>query len=161
MSLAPRHPFLRSQALNRVFDNTVASYKFFWFLAVLELSRTSNGQLSLHDVFVEMAAQSWHPANLFRLNFDTKDANEKCVDQLQGVLREIAEKEAKLADGLRPNSSLMEIRVRLQGYVCESSSWATWFLCASLVPLSADGFPEGLRVIVSTERLSVSLMNLR
>jgi len=114
MSLIPRHSFLRTQALNRVFDNTAASYKFFWFLAVLELSRTSRGVLALEDVFVEMAAQAWHPVNLFRLSFDTKDAEEKCVDQLQGVLREIAADEAKVVDGLRPNSSLMEVRVGLK-----------------------------------------------
>jgi len=119
MSLVPRHPFLHTQPLNRVFDNVAASYKFFWFLSVLELSRTSNAQLCLQDIFVEMAAQAWHPANLFRLNFDTKDTNEKCVDQLQRVLREVAAKEAKIPDGLRPNSSLVEIRVRLQGYASE------------------------------------------
>ncbi len=143
MSLVPRHPFLRSQALNRVFDNTVASYKFFWFLAVLELSRTSKGQLSLHHVFVEMAAQSWHPANLFRLNFDTKDANEKCVDQLQGVLREIAAKEAKFADGLRPNSSLMEIRVRLQGYVCDLEFLGDLVPMRFLSPFVSGRIPQG------------------
>ena len=40
MSLVPRHPFLRTQTLNRVFDSTAASYKFFWFLSLLELART-------------------------------------------------------------------------------------------------------------------------
>jgi hypothetical protein len=67
MSLVPRHPFLRTLALNRVFDNAAASYKFFWFLAVLELSRTSHGQLILQDVFVEMAAQAWHPVGIVPL----------------------------------------------------------------------------------------------
>lgn len=114
MSNLPRHPFLRTHALNRVFDNTAASYKYFWFLAMLELSRTTKGYLPLEDIFVEMAAQAWHPVNLFRLSFDTKDADEKCIDQLQGVLREIAAAEANVVDGLRPNSSLMEVRLRLQ-----------------------------------------------
>ena len=119
MSLVPRHPFLRTQALNRVFDSTAASYKFFWFLSLLELARTSADELALEDVFVEMAAQAWHPVNLFRLSFDTKDADEKCVDQLQGVLREIAQAESGVAGGLRPNSSLMEVRVGLRRYVRE------------------------------------------
>jgi hypothetical protein len=119
MSIVPRHRSLRTQALNRVFDNAAASYKFFWFLSILELSRTSHGQLSLQEIFVEMGAQAWHPVNLFRLSFETKNVDEKCVDQLQGVLREIAAKEAELSDGLRPNSSLMEIRERLHGYIRE------------------------------------------
>ena len=143
MSLVPRHPFLRTQALNRVFDNTAASYKFFWFLAVLELSRTSHGQLSLREIFVEMASQAWHPVNLFRLSFDTKDADEKCVDQLQGVLREIAAKEAELSDGLRPNSSLMEIRARLQGYARELGFLGDLVPMRFLSPFVSGRLPQG------------------
>ena len=143
MSLVPRHPFLRTQALNRVFDNTAASYKFFWFLAVLELSRTSHGQLSLRELFVEMAAQAWHPVNLFRLSFDTKDAREKCVDQLQGVLREIAANEAKLSDGLRPNSSLIEIRSRLHGYVRELGFLGDLVPMRFLSPFVNGRMPQG------------------
>ena len=143
MSLVPRHPFLRTQALNRVFDNTAASYKFFWFLAVLELSRTSHGQLSLRELFVEMAAQAWHPVNLFRLSFDTKDADEKCIDRLQGVLREIAANEAKLYDGLRPNSSLIEIRVRLHGYVRELGFLGDLVPMRFLSPFVNGRMPQG------------------
>ena len=143
MSLVPRHPFLRTQALNRVFDNTAASYKFFWFLAVLELSRTSHGQLSLREIFVEMAAQAWHPVNLFRLSFDTKDADEKCVDRLQGVLREIAAKEAELSDGLRPNSSLMEIRARLQGSARELDFLGDLVPMRFLSPFVSGRLPQG------------------
>jgi hypothetical protein len=143
MSLVPRHPFLRTQALNRVFDNTAASYKFFWFLAVLELSRTSHGQLSLREIFVEMAAQAWHPVNLFRLSFDTKDDDEKCVDRLQGVLREIAAKEAELSDGLRPNSSLMEIRARLQEYARELGFLGDLVPMRFLSPFVNGRLPQG------------------
>jgi len=143
MSLVPRHPFLRTQALNRVFDNTAASYKFFWFLAVLEISRTSHGQLSMRELFVEMAAQAWHPVNLFRLSFDTKDADEKCVDRLQGVLREIAANEAKLSDGLRPNSSLIEIRSRLHGYVRELGFLGDLVPMRFLSPFVNGRMPQG------------------
>ena len=143
MSLVPRHPFLRTQALNRVFDNTAASYKFFWFLAVLELSRMSHGQLSLRELFVEMAAQAWHPVNLFRLSFDTKNADEKCVDQLQGVLREIAANEAKLSDGLRPNSSLIEIRSRLHGYMRELGFLGDLVPMRFLSPFVNGRMPQG------------------
>lgn len=116
MTQIPRHSYLRTQALNRVFESTAASYKFFWFLAIIELSRTSKGKLAFEDIFVEMASLAWHPVNLFRLSFDTKDENEKCVDRLQGVLRHIAAEEAKIPSGLRPNSTLMEVRVRLKAY---------------------------------------------
>jgi hypothetical protein len=143
MSLVPRHPFLRTQALNRVFDNTAASYKFFWFLAVLELSRTSHGQLSLQEIFVEMAAQAWHPVNLFRLSFDTKDADEKCVDRLQGVLREIAAKESELSDGLRPSSSLVEIRARMQGYARELGFLGDLVPMRFLGPFVNGRLPQG------------------
>ena len=104
--MVPEHPTLRTVALNRVFDNTAASYKYFWFLAFLELARTASGTMALNEIYIEMASLAWHPVNLFRLSFDTKDENEKCVDQLQGVLRSIAAREAKDSSGLRPNSSL-------------------------------------------------------
>ena len=145
MSLVPRHRFLRTQALNRVFDNAAASYKFFWFLSILELSRTSHGQLSLQEIFVEMGAQAWHPVNLFRLSFDTKDVDEKCVDQLQGVLREIAAKEAELSDGLRSNSSLMEIRERLHGYIRELGFLGDLVPMRFLSPFVSGSIPQGTK----------------
>lgn len=157
MNNLPHHPFLRTQALNRVFDNTSASYKFFWFLAVLELARTTGGCLPFEDVFVEMAAQAWHPVNLFRLSFDTKDTDEKCIDQLQGVLRKIAAEEAKVADGLRPNSSLMEVRLRLRARKSDLRFLGNLVPMRFLSPFVSHLIPRGIpRHRINTEIIRVA-----
>lgn len=63
--------------MSRVFEETTNSYKFLFFLALLELARDSNFCdrliLDLRSLAVRMLALAWYPAVVFRLSLGAQD----------------------------------------------------------------------------------------
>lgn len=88
---------MRTGTLGRAFDSTAASYKFFWFLALLRLL-PRNQVIPVRSIVSEMVVLAWAPAVLFRLSFGSHDRLQEVVRELQAAAR------------LRPTST--EARVR-------------------------------------------------
>jgi hypothetical protein len=85
--------------LSRVFSDTTTSYKILWFMAIISLLKDRDSdEMRLDDIFVEMAAISWHPVCLFMLSLGRQD-------KLQHALVDIRDQ-----SGLQPNASRTEIR---------------------------------------------------
>jgi hypothetical protein len=56
------------------FDNVTNSYKFYWFLAILEHIRDKQARIiSVRQLTASMIAQVWYPTNYFRLSFGKQD----------------------------------------------------------------------------------------
>lgn len=83
--------------LGRAFQATAASYKFFWWLAVLRLLPHGD-RFTARDLLLEMVSAAWAPAALHRLSFGPHD-------RLQTLIRDL-----QTAKALSPASS--EERVR-------------------------------------------------
>lgn len=88
---------MRTGTLGRAFESTAASYKFFWFLALLRLLPRYE-LIPVRSAVAEMIVLAWAPAVLFRLSFGSHD-------RLQDVVREL-----QTAGRLRPTAT--EARVR-------------------------------------------------
>lgn len=70
--------------LSKVFYNTTASYKFLWFLSILELnSEGKNKEVSVWDIIIKMVSIAWYPINYFHLSFGVWDSMEKAVVNLR------------------------------------------------------------------------------
>ncbi|MCX6151954.1 MAG: hypothetical protein NTX22_15620 [Ignavibacteriales bacterium] len=73
--------------LSAVFDNTTNSYKFYWFLGILECLKKSNKEeIFIEDILIEMIACVWYPINYFKLSFGKQDQLEKIVVALKNEL---------------------------------------------------------------------------
>jgi HNH endonuclease len=88
--------------VGHVFRSTDTTYKFYWFLSLLEKAKHSDPRQDI-TVFVsdlgrEMIAQAWHTRRFFKLWFGHQD-------RLQTVIDDLAD-----SSNLPPNSSLQEIR---------------------------------------------------
>jgi hypothetical protein len=58
--------------LAAVFDEVTNSYKFYWFLAILEWVREEQTPLlPLDALLARMVASVWYPTNYFRLSFES------------------------------------------------------------------------------------------
>lgn len=72
--------------VGHVFLNRDTTYKFFWFLALLEKTRTASGRadLSLEVTAVarEMVAQAWPCRRLYKLWFGHQDRLQQLIDKL-------------------------------------------------------------------------------
>ncbi len=65
----PQSDILSTRHLNRVFDDTTATYKFYWLLGLLEYTVKGKNCISIKEMIVSMVANAWYPVAFFRLSF--------------------------------------------------------------------------------------------
>ena len=82
----PQSDILITGRLGKVFSNTVATYKFFWFVSILQMhAKTGNHRLSVWDIVIRMVANAWYPIHYFRLSFGKSDSLFDIVMRLQQI----------------------------------------------------------------------------
>lgn len=71
-------------ALASSFDQVTNSYKFYWFLAILESVRNNEGRiLPVKTLLARITARVWYPINYYRLFFGKQDQLENVVSFIQ------------------------------------------------------------------------------
>ena len=94
----------KTQLLGQVFNNTAASYKFFWLLGLLTLlQHHRKGAFTQREIIEEMVIAAWHPVCFYRLSFGVQD-------NLQHAIMDFR-KESTLDNDAQPD----EIRAKLKG----------------------------------------------
>jgi len=82
----PDSEILNVLALSQIFEATTTSYKYLFFLSILDLLKKEQFKaslsLSFESIFVEMLANAWYPHSQFRLSFGKKDQIPKILDSL-------------------------------------------------------------------------------
>ena len=95
----PNDDSLDISALSRLFESTTNSYKYLYFLSLLDIIKRKNFEIGLpisfQDIIVEMLANAWYPHNYFKLFFGTQD---KIANKLDSLQLEITEPILKFRD---------------------------------------------------------------
>ena len=56
----PQSQILTTRYLNRVFDKTVATYKYYWFLGILDLYvKQGKTRMNVWEIMITMVANAW------------------------------------------------------------------------------------------------------
>lgn len=80
----PHSPTLTTKYLNRVFDKTVATYKYYWFLGILDLFvKQGKTRMNVWEIMITMVANAWYPVNYFRLSFGKSESLYDAILSLQ------------------------------------------------------------------------------
>ena len=80
----PQFEQLTTGCLGRIFNKTVATYKYFWFLSLMqEHARTGNLRMDVWELVIRMVANAWYPIHYFRLSFGKSDSLFEIVTELQ------------------------------------------------------------------------------
>lgn len=80
----PQSHILTTRHLNRVFDKTVATYKYYWFLGILDLFvKQGKVRMNVWEIMVTMVANAWYPVNYFRLSFGKSESLYEAILALQ------------------------------------------------------------------------------
>lgn len=80
----PQSEILSTRYLNRVFDNTVATYKYYWLLGLLEeVVIKGNRYINIWDMIVSMVINAWYPVIYFRLSFGKSESLYNTILKLQ------------------------------------------------------------------------------
>lgn len=109
-------PSVEVAALASIFSKTTTSYKYVFFLAILEFIRShpdgANLVIPFDDLFVEVLAIAWYPHTLFHLSFGSKD-------QLAAALGELSVTDDQLRCSVSP-SNHRKLRHHIKTSVAES-----------------------------------------
>jgi transcriptional regulator with XRE-family HTH domain len=79
-------------ALTRIFADTTNSYKYLFFLSLLDILNRRHFEvlspISFQEIIVEMLANAWFPHTFFKLSFGTQDQISNKLDSLGLVVEE-------------------------------------------------------------------------
>ena len=76
----PQSEELSTSAMNRVFDDTTATYKFYWLLALLDMHvKEQLDEMLALKVAARMVAYAWYPIEYFNLSFGKGDSMETII----------------------------------------------------------------------------------
>ena len=82
----PQSDILTTNRLGKIFSNTVATYKFFWFVSIMQIhAKSDNPRISVWDIVIRMVANAWYPIHYFRLSFGKSDSLFDIVMELQHI----------------------------------------------------------------------------
>lgn len=70
------------------FKNTSATYKFYWFLSIIQFAEQSHFKIQKSDLFAKMLANAWFTVNFFRVSFGSQDVIQQSIRQIK-VLEDI------------------------------------------------------------------------
>ncbi|GGF24416.1 HNH endonuclease domain-containing protein [Flavobacterium limi] len=78
----PQSQYLPIDKLASVFSSTSATYKFYWFLAILELVEEGGIHIAKRNIFSRMISNSWYTVNYFHISFGKQDLIQDAVKAL-------------------------------------------------------------------------------
>lgn len=84
----PTSDILSTNRLGKIFANTTATYKFFWFISILQIHAKSDAlKIDVWDIVIRMVANAWYPIHYFRLSFGKSDSLFDIAMELQQITR--------------------------------------------------------------------------
>ena len=84
MANIPQSDFLSTKNLSWVFNNTTATYKFYWFQSLLQMHNEEGiYRMNVWDLVIRMVANAWFPIHYFHLSFGSMDSLHRIVTELQ------------------------------------------------------------------------------
>jgi len=61
------------------FNNTSATYKYYWLLSILQTAETGNLKIQKRDLFARMIANAWYTVNYFHVSFGKQDLIQQAI----------------------------------------------------------------------------------
>lgn len=117
------------QKLASVFGSTVATYKYYWLIAIIELVEEGNSVILKKNIFSRMISNAWYTINYFKLSFGKSDNLQIAVKSILNS-EKLHEDENKinLIDRLQ-NSNLKETINQLLHFDNNVPHWflSPWF----------------------------------
>ena len=78
----PNSEVLAISKLAGAFSNTSATYKFYWFLALIELVEEGRTSISKKELFARMIGNAWYTVNYFKISFGKQDLIQQAVQTI-------------------------------------------------------------------------------
>lgn len=85
----PVNENIKVNLISAVFNKTTATYKYYWFLSLLEIfNETQQQKIPIRNILARMICNAWYPVHYFKLSFGLADLlshNAKEIQRLGGL----------------------------------------------------------------------------
>jgi len=79
----PQRPELPIALLAASFNNTSATYKYYWLLSILAELEEGNTVIPKHRLFAGMVSLAWYTVNYFHISFGKQDQLQRAISQIR------------------------------------------------------------------------------
>ena len=84
----PNHNKLDISKLTAVFSDVSNSYKFYWFLSILDILQESESELiPINEILLRMVANVWYPLDYYKLSFGKNDGFKNIAHFITGKIK--------------------------------------------------------------------------
>jgi hypothetical protein len=81
----PNNEKLPVAKLAACFNNTTTTYKYYWFLSILEQIESGKQEITKREIFEGMIAQAWYTVHYFHISLGKQDKLQKANDYLKAI----------------------------------------------------------------------------
>jgi len=117
----PQSEQLNISALSRLFGKTTNSYKYLFFISILDILDRRDFEemmtISFRDLIIEMLANAWYPHNYFKLSFGVQDKISEKLCSIELSLSRFKEPDKKELRSAIAEQNLDEILDSMKRYV--------------------------------------------
>ncbi len=97
---------INNNALASVFRYKAATYKYYWFLGIVEEVEKGRKNINKKNLFARMVANAWYPVNYFKLSFGAQDHLTKVIHELSSKTTiSLSDKKSKIINKLIKNKN--------------------------------------------------------
>ncbi|WP_256007490.1 hypothetical protein [Pedobacter deserti] len=82
MTSLPSNPALPIHLLASCFNNTSATYKFYWFISLIEAVEDGDHHINKQVLFSRMIASAWYTVNYFSVSFGKQDQLQRAIERM-------------------------------------------------------------------------------
>lgn len=80
-------PKIENKVIAQVFTSTSATYKFYWFIALIDLLlKHKSPKINLWEIIITMVSEAWYPIHYFKLSFGKSDSFYNQIIEIQKQL---------------------------------------------------------------------------
>jgi hypothetical protein len=102
----PHSDKLPIHLLATCFSNKSTTYKFYWFISILQYVEQGKMQISKQELFAQMISNAWYTINYFNVSFGSQDKFQKTILSLRDLENlKINDKKEKVRDILTNTSN--------------------------------------------------------
>ena len=65
------------------FNNTSATYKFYWFLSIIQSIESGQTRILKRDLFAQMISNAWYTVNYFHVSFGQQDKLQRAIESIR------------------------------------------------------------------------------
>lgn len=81
----PKSNALPVNLLAACFNDTVATYKFYWLLSILQSVEQGENKIQKRDLFSRMLSNAWFTVNFFHVSFGKQDQIQKAIQKIKSI----------------------------------------------------------------------------